>query len=322
MSIYVIADLHLSFNESKPMDIFGDNWQNHEEKIRQDWLSKVKPEDTVLHLGDFSWGMSLEDTLKDFEYINKLPGKKILLKGNHDYWWTTVTSMKKFLIENNIGNMDFLHNNFFEIEDKVICGTRGWTLTYTDEIEFNGNIYLINDFKYDLTIDEMRKADDCKLTLNHYYDAIKDIFQDGDIIVGYSLGCIYASLIAERLEKTKTIAECILIDGTLKFQSPEKRPREEMINDLMAEEGETYNYIAKNYPTDFKDKFLEVSIINAVWSFTTPKINSHITYLATSDRFRQDLMKVSTNYEFVYVDSTHEGIIDMDCDKIAKYFNP
>ena len=167
MSIYVIADLHLSFNESKPMDIFGDNWQNHEEKIRQDWLSKVKPEDTVLHLGDFSWGMSLEDTLKDFEYINKLPGKKILLKGNHDYWWTTVTSMKKFFIENNIDNIEFLHNNFFEIEDKIICGTRGWTLTYTDEIEFNEKI--IN-----------RECDRLKLSLN---EAVKKCGRDKEIIV-------------------------------------------------------------------------------------------------------------------------------------------
>ena len=128
MSIYIIADLHLSFNEPKPMNIFGENWENHEEKIKKDWLEKVKEDDTVILPGDFSWAMHLKDTLKDFEFLNNLPGRKILLKGNHDYWWTTVTNMQNFLNENNIKDIDFLHNNSFEIEDKIICGTRGWTL--------------------------------------------------------------------------------------------------------------------------------------------------------------------------------------------------
>ena len=132
MAIYTIGDMHLSFGESKPMDIFGENWTNHEEKIKQDWLSKVKEEDTVMHLGDFSWAMHLKDTVKDFEFLDSLPGKKILLKGNHEYWWTTVTNMNNFLKEHNLKNIYFLQNNSFEIEDKVICGTRGWTLLNED----------------------------------------------------------------------------------------------------------------------------------------------------------------------------------------------
>ena len=128
MAIFTIGDLHLSFGESKPMDIFGENWTNHEEKIKQDWMSKVKEEDTVVHVGDFSWAMHLKDTIKDFEFLDSLSGKKILLKGNHEYWWTTVTNMKNFLKENNFKNINFLQNNSYEIEDKVICGTRGWTL--------------------------------------------------------------------------------------------------------------------------------------------------------------------------------------------------
>ena len=111
------------------MNIIGDKWINHEEKIKQDWILKVKNEDTVILAGDFSWGMNMEEALEDFEYINNLPGKKILLKGNHDYWWTTVTSMKKFLVEHDIQNVDFLYNNSFEIENKIICGTRGWALS-------------------------------------------------------------------------------------------------------------------------------------------------------------------------------------------------
>ena len=129
MSIFVIGDLHLSFNTQKPMDIFGENWTGHEEKIKRDWLQKVKDEDLVVLPGDFSWETYLENTKKDFEYLNNLPGKKILLKGNHDYWWTTITSMRKFLKENNFENIDFLYNNSYEFEDKILCGTRGWSIT-------------------------------------------------------------------------------------------------------------------------------------------------------------------------------------------------
>lgn len=127
MSIYAIADLHLAFGINKPMDIFGKNWEGHVEKIRLDWKEKVKPDDIVLLPGDFSWAMYLENTYLDFEYLNQLPGKKILLKGNHDYWWTTLTSMRKYLKENKFNNIDFLYNNSYEYGDYIICGTRGWS---------------------------------------------------------------------------------------------------------------------------------------------------------------------------------------------------
>ena len=127
MSIYVIGDLHLSFSQNKPMDIFGKNWEKHDEKIKNDWLSKVKKEDFVVLPGDFSWATYIEDAYLDFKYLNELPGKKILLKGNHDYWWTTVTSMKKFLEDNKFCNIDFLYNNSLEYEDKIFVGTRGWS---------------------------------------------------------------------------------------------------------------------------------------------------------------------------------------------------
>lgn len=128
MSIYVIADLHLSFNNPKPMDIFGDNWASHEDKIKNDWIQKVKEEDLVVIPGDFSWETYLKDTKLDFQYLNSLPGKKILLKGNHDYWWTTVTAMRKYLKDNNFNNIDFLYNNSYEFENKILCGTRGWSI--------------------------------------------------------------------------------------------------------------------------------------------------------------------------------------------------
>lgn len=132
MSIYVIGDLHLPFGEDKPMDIFGEKWQGYTEKLKEDWKYKVKPEDTVILAGDFSWATYLKNTYKDFEYINNLPGKKILLKGNHDYWWTTVKSMKQYLEENEFKNIEFLHNNSFCIENRIIVGTRGWALLDTE----------------------------------------------------------------------------------------------------------------------------------------------------------------------------------------------
>ncbi len=127
MAIYAISDLHLSFGENKPMDIFGKNWTNHVEKIKKDWQEKVNENDLVLMPGDFSWAMYLENTYQDFEYLNNLPGKKLLLKGNHDYWWTTLKKMREYLKNNNFENIDFLYNNSYLFENTIICGTRGWS---------------------------------------------------------------------------------------------------------------------------------------------------------------------------------------------------
>lgn len=126
MSIYAISDLHLSFGDNKPMDVFGVNWENHTEKVKENWIKKVTDNDLVILPGDFSWATYLKDTYMDFEYLNSMPGKKILLKGNHDYWWTSLKKMKEYIEENNFHNIDFLHNNSFEFENKIIVGTRGW----------------------------------------------------------------------------------------------------------------------------------------------------------------------------------------------------
>lgn len=133
MAIYTIADLHLSFLENKPMNIFGDNWKDHEEKIKDNWMKKIKEEDYVILPGDFSWAMYLENTKLDFQYLNNLPGRKILLKGNHDYWWTTLNKMNKFLKDNDFKNINFLYNNSYLVENKIIVGTRGWNILDNDD---------------------------------------------------------------------------------------------------------------------------------------------------------------------------------------------
>lgn len=133
MAIYTIGDLHLSFHENKPMNIFGDNWDNHEEKIKNNWIENVKENDLVVIPGDFSWSTYLKNTYEDFKYLNSLPGKKLLLKGNHDYWWTTLTSMRNFLKENEFETIDFIYNTAYEYENTIIAGTRGWSQTEESE---------------------------------------------------------------------------------------------------------------------------------------------------------------------------------------------
>lgn len=125
MSLYVIGDLHLSFGCDKQMDVFGGRWENYTDKLLAGF-STVKEEDTTVIAGDLSWGMNFADAKEDFLFIHRLPGKKIILKGNHDYWWTTVRQAKRFFEENGIDSIEILNNNCFFYEDYAICGTRGW----------------------------------------------------------------------------------------------------------------------------------------------------------------------------------------------------
>ena len=126
MAIYALADLHLSFGTDKPMDIFGDAWDNYTERIFDNWQSIVKPDDLVIVPGDISWATYIEDAYKDFDFINRLNGKKAILKGNHDYWWTTLSKMNKFLCENRFDTITILNNTAISYENAAICGTRGW----------------------------------------------------------------------------------------------------------------------------------------------------------------------------------------------------
>lgn len=125
MALYAIGDLHLCLGAEKPMDVFGGAWVGYMDKLRVG-LSGITPDDTTVLLGDLSWALSLEGSKADFAFINEIPGRKIILKGNHDYWWSTSKKFGEFCDKNGFSDMHILNNNHFEYEDIAICGTRGW----------------------------------------------------------------------------------------------------------------------------------------------------------------------------------------------------
>ena len=125
MALYVIADLHLSLGADKPMDVFP-GWKDYVQRLEKNWTALVKPEDTVVVAGDISWAMRLEDAAADFAFLNGLPGEKLLLKGNHDYWWSTRSKIDAFFQEQGFSTLHILHNCAYRVGDVAVCGTRGW----------------------------------------------------------------------------------------------------------------------------------------------------------------------------------------------------
>lgn len=163
MAIYALADLHLAISEkNKSMDVFGKEWENYMERIKENWNSIVKPEDTVIVSGDISWAMYLEDAIEDFKFINNLPGTKIISKGNHDFWWESLTKLNNFLKENKFDTIKILHNNCIECDDYVICGTRGW-------IEEEKKIFDRELIRLELSLKESEKFENKKKIVSIHY---------------------------------------------------------------------------------------------------------------------------------------------------------
>ena len=126
MSLFALSDLHLSFAcEDKTMEIFR-GWENYTERISKNWKKIISPDDTVVLGGDISWSVGLSAAVKDFEFINALPGKKIILKGNHDFWWSTMARMNAFMAENKFDTISMLRNNCYTVGKYAVWGTRGW----------------------------------------------------------------------------------------------------------------------------------------------------------------------------------------------------
>ena len=127
MAVFVIADLHLdTVTNEKSMEVFGNRWQGYIEKIQKNWTRVVSDDDTVIIPGDISWALTTEDALADLKWIDALPGRKIIMKGNHDFWWSTLSKMRRFFCENCINSIDILYNNALEVENYIVAGSRGW----------------------------------------------------------------------------------------------------------------------------------------------------------------------------------------------------
>lgn len=152
--IWAIGDLHLDYKKEKPMDVFGKAWKNHEEKIFEAWRERVAPDDTVLVVGDTSWALKLEEGKKDLARIDDLPGRKILIKGNHDYWWSSLNKLNELGLE----TVDFLHNTGMVVGNVAICGSRGWTDIDAGSVdEQDEKIYKRELNRLKLSIDAMEK---------------------------------------------------------------------------------------------------------------------------------------------------------------------
>ncbi|MCX7885303.1 MAG: metallophosphoesterase [Caloramator sp.] len=168
MALYAIGDLHLSFAVEKPMDVFGEIWSNHYKKIEYNWNKVVKDEDVVLIPGDISWGMKLSEALPDLDYVHKLKGKKILIKGNHDYWWSSITKLNSLYED-----MCFIQNTYAAYQDYGICGSRGWVSINGEEKD--EKIYKRELLRLKLSLDCAIKSGYKKLIVMMHYPPITKI---------------------------------------------------------------------------------------------------------------------------------------------------
>lgn len=161
MALFALSDLHLSLGTDKPMDVFGASWHNHTEKIRISWINTVKDDDLVIIGGDLSWATYLTEACEDFKFINSLPGKKLLIKGNHDYWWESVTKLKNYVHQMQFNSISFLHNNAYIFQNFSIAGTRGWLVPSSDGFSSEDKkIYERELIRLNLSLEEMQKLEE------------------------------------------------------------------------------------------------------------------------------------------------------------------
>ena len=198
MALYTIGDLHLSLCSNKQMDVFGGGWVNYIEKITTGF-SNLSAGDICVLCGDISWGMNLEESLEDFLFIESLPGKKIILKGNHDYWWSTAAKMKAFFEANAIKSIEILQNNCFYYENIAICGTRGWMPD--EELTSEQNEKIANREILRLQA-SLKQAEETlqKICFFHYPPRVKSLISEGIINLMNDYGvknCYYGHLHGE-----------------------------------------------------------------------------------------------------------------------------
>ncbi len=179
MSLYAIGDLHLSLGTDKPMDVFGGGWDNYVEKLSEGFKI-LTDDDTCVLCGDVSWGMSLEESLPDFKFIDALPGRKIILKGNHDYWWTTATKIRNYFDAQAIGSIDILFNNSFIVGETAVCGTRGWFFEEKTGLEHDKKIMSREIIRLEASLKASADAPE-KICFFHYPPIFKEYYSGGII---------------------------------------------------------------------------------------------------------------------------------------------
>lgn len=187
MSLFAIADLHLSLGVDKPMDVFP-GWAGYVEKLEKNWRENVRPEDTVVVAGDISWGLDISEAKEDFAFLDQLPGTKILLKGNHDLWFSTKTKVENFFAENGFSTLKILFNNAYEYGDRAICGTRGWM---NDPIE--KKVLLRECGRLRMSLEEGKKFGKEPLVFLHYPPVFGggECYEILDVLLEYGIKQVY-----------------------------------------------------------------------------------------------------------------------------------
>lgn len=208
MSLFAIADLHLSFSCDKPMDIFGKKWENYSERLKNQWNMVVGEDDLVIIPGDISWATYIEDCYADFDFINKLKGKKVIIKGNHDYWWTTLNKMNKYVEENGFETITFLQNNSYQYKGISICGTRGWSIKADESSELNKKIFDRERRRLILSLEDARRKSDGEIIVAMHYPPIEKDNENRDfidIMKQYNVKlCLYGHLHAQSIKTAVT----------------------------------------------------------------------------------------------------------------------
>lgn len=202
MALYAISDLHLALSTEKPMDIFGTGWTNYMDRLDEQWRLSVSDSDTIIIPGDISWATYLENAVRDFEFIDSLPGKKIISKGNHDYWWTTMNKLEGFLTANGFSTVSFMHNNSFRVDNMIICGTRGWRIPGDDGFNAEDRkIYSRELQRLELSLKSAELLPGDKLVVAMHFPIFnsKGVFSEFlDIMQRYGVNiCIYGHLHGE-----------------------------------------------------------------------------------------------------------------------------
>lgn len=200
MSIFAIGDLHLPGGDKKPMDVFGPHWENHFERIAADWRARVRQEDIVLIPGDISWAMQLDRALCDLRRIGELPGRKLILRGNHDYWWSSLTQLRGSLPE----GMHAVQNDAFDAGDVVFCGTRGWTIPPAGAAEQNTQdekLYRREALRLEMSLKEAQRLAQGRpiFAMMHYPPLLPECVREGTaftrLLTQYgAVRCVYGHL--------------------------------------------------------------------------------------------------------------------------------